>query len=56
MSNFLEWGRGGLRRGLFFIAELHLIIFGESDFNYDRGVDDGLVLHRRTTPGPLWRV
>ena len=36
MSTFLEWGRGGLRMCLFFIAELRLILFGESDFNCDR--------------------
>ena len=36
MSTFLEWGRGGLRMGLFFIVELRLVLFGESDFNCDR--------------------
>ena len=33
MSNFLEWRRGGLRMGLFFIVELRLVLSGESDFN-----------------------
>ena len=65
---FLKWVRGGLRMGLFFIVELCLVLFGEPDFNCvtgrhshgsllgvgKRGVEDGLVLHHRTTPGPLW--
>ena len=57
--------------GLFFIVELHLVLFGESDFEScdrqafpwpsllevgERGVEEGLVLHHRTTPGPLRRV
>ena len=29
---------GGLRMGLFFIVELHLVLFGESDVNH---VTDG---------------
>ena len=33
MAPFLEWGRGGLRMGLFFIVELCLVLFGESDLN-----------------------
>ena len=36
MSTFLEWRRGGLRMGLFFIVELRLVLSGESDFNCDR--------------------
>ena len=36
MSTFLEWGRGEVEDGLFFIVELRLVLFGESDFNYDR--------------------
>ena len=61
-------GEGGLRMGLVFIVELCLVLFGEPDFNCvtgrhshgsllgvgKRGVEDGLVLHHRTTPGPLW--
>ena len=33
MALFLKWGRGELRKGLFFIIELHLVLFGESDLN-----------------------
>ena len=36
MSTSLEWGRGGLRMGLFFIVELRLDLFRECDFNCDR--------------------
>ena len=53
-------GEGRLRMDLFFIVELRLVLFEESDFNCDReafpcppswsggegGVEDGLVLHR----------
>ena len=34
MGLFLKWrggGGGGLKTGLFFIVELHLVLFGESD-------------------------
>ena len=61
----------GLRLGLFFIIEVRLVLSGQSDINCVRGrhshgplllnwgrvtVKDRLVLQRRTTPGPLWRV
>ena len=43
--SLLRVGRGGLRLGLFFIVELCLVLFGESDFNCVTG---------RHSHGPLF--
>ena len=46
--------------GLFFIVELHLVLFGESDLNPATRWGDGLVLYHRhisiCMPSPLWRL